>query len=74
MAVTALGSPVTAETFVIASESAPAQQRSAAWVCAAVLRTTPDLPICTRCDDGSHPSERCEYAAIGVPSLSRVSA
>jgi hypothetical protein len=66
MAVTALGSPVTAETFVIASEPAPVQQRSAARVCAAVLRTTPDLLICTRCDDGAAPSERCEYLALGV--------
>jgi hypothetical protein len=39
MTVTALGSPVTAEAFVIASEPAPDQPRGAARLGAAVLRT-----------------------------------
>jgi hypothetical protein len=71
MIVTALGSPVAAETFVIASEPASAQRRSAARVCAAVLGIDPNLLICTRCDDGAHPPERCEYSAISQLALQR---
>jgi aspartokinase len=55
MTVTALGSLVTAGMFVIASEPAAAQRRNAAVVCAAMLRTTPNLLTCTRRDDGAHP-------------------
>ena len=55
MTVTAVGSPVTAEAFVIASEPAPGPAAGAARPCAAVLRTAPNRLICTRCGDGARP-------------------
>ena len=51
MTVTAPGSPVTAETSGTANEPAPGQRQSAARICAAALKTTQNLPICTSRDD-----------------------
>ncbi len=60
MTVTALGTPVTAEAFVIASEPAP---EPAARLCAAVLRTPePAYPYSMR--RWRPPAERCESSAI----------
>jgi hypothetical protein len=64
MTVTALGSPVTAEAFVIASEPAPDQPRGAARLCAAVLRTAPNRLICTRCDDGARPRRDANFGDL----------